>query len=130
MPDRELTPKGSSTPSLTIPAGASIRENRQQTQLAGRFGTKDGGPPAVEVTGLKPGQFEIRGEFRGSSAESLANTLRTDFLDDRTVEKVDLATPGGSSPEDGTYTLDDGDVRRVHTITDNWWKFAIRLTEE
>lgn len=114
--DFRITPSGESLPRIPIPADTLGPSGRgtgrtQQGREVAQSGLVDvngsSSTPTSTATKALPGRVELRGAWRGDGAASIADTFKTDFLADDSVDAVDFEAPGrsGPTPLTGTYTL-------------------------
>lgn len=136
MPHFTITPAGSSSPTVVLYEDSLEIEARTQRHQVERHGVIEGGTPASDSDGLEPGVLPIHGFWLGTEAESIATRLIDDFLDDPSVERVDLQAVNDngtnvSSPHNGTYRLsDDEEVRQRVGTEAECWEYRLRLTED
>jgi hypothetical protein len=106
------------------PASGDSTVRRQLSKLAALEGA-----PAVEATGAEPGEFGVRGQFRGKHAER-ATTELTELLQADVLDAVALYGVGASTPADGYYTAERGTNSRLRPQTPGALSFEGDLTRE
>lgn len=130
MSDFTITPSDATTPKLELAASGFRQGRRSRTQATQKEGVVAGTGSFAAAESLNPGEFKISGIFRGSSAEDAAKSLRNDFIDDGSVEEIDIAVQDNADPlEDGTYVLERGDASRLHRRISQLYKWHLILVK-
>lgn len=132
-----FTPAGEASPDLPVPVDTFVTNRRDQGQSLTRNALDDPGgsfsAPAGEVRreGQSPADRRIEAVWRGANAQTLAETFKTDIVEDADVQQIDVTAHQGSSELAGTYSL--GETGIIEPLDpragDALWRFELRLAE-
>lgn len=105
MTDRELY-------TLTIPADSQTSAQTQAKRNTSTRGVLGEDAGSVESLSAAPDQRQLRGQYRGTYAESMATEL-AELFEASEYEAVSYAGTNTATPADGYYTPADLSVRRL-----------------
>lgn len=136
MANLVIAPKGQSTPVVVFFDDSLQPVTYQQLQQTAKHGTlSENEPPFFENLSLEPGEVALIGYWLGTNAQSIADQFLTDFVQDGSVDRVELkgADDQGNAVStrwDGTYGLTNvAQIEQPTQQTDNLLKYTVKLAE-
>ncbi|GGO03462.1 hypothetical protein [Haloarcula pellucida] len=121
MTDRELYV-------ISVPTSVQTnakRRGQQKTAVQGLLNSDSG---SVQPIATKPGEKDIRFEYRGQYAEKIVSELK-ELASSSTIEDVPFAAVSESTPSDGYYTVQSASANRNDPRTNKLQVFDGVLVE-